>query len=308
MGHYDGMPLDPVPIKEEPRAGQPRMADQKPGQSRAQPAGNMGPGHQRTAPQQANQTTARQPNPQHPAEPAQARPQMSSHGSNGPNQYNRTRQSGPGPLEAKAIQAAQAQAQARAAAATSRTGSPSNSSGNGQSTSSGQSGQPAGDAGLPPAAPGELGMPPGDMPTVGFITSRAADSLNQNGQPAPGSQNLPAFNPHAESPSIRRTSGFNHSTSAPVAKEGSGAGASYYNKTPKAQFMNPMADPTRRIGAPGASSSPLANRGSYKPPQPVAKRPAEGDGRPPLADLSNTRVEAAPPGDPVDLKRQRLSM
>jgi DNA repair and recombination protein RAD52 len=66
--------------------------------------------------------------------------------------------------------------------------------------------------------------------------------------------------------------------------------------------VNPALDQTRRIGAPG-SSSPLANRGSYRPPT-IMKRPApgaapatagtggggggggDGDGRTPLSDTS----------------------
>ena len=56
---------------------------------------------------------------------------------------------------------------------------------------------------------------------------------------------------------------------------------------------------------PNAGSSPLANRGNYRPPQ-IMKRPAtEQQGRPPLTDVTNGAVNAV--AEPMrDGKRARV--
>jgi DNA repair and recombination protein RAD52 len=78
-------------------------------------------------------------------------------------------------------------------------------------------------------------------------------------------------------------------------------------------MLNPQLDHSRRIGAP-ISSSPLGNRGQFRPP--TIKRPAGGDGtvRVPLEDVSNAPLGAGGGmgggGLGVkgpDLKRQRTS-
>ncbi|KAI7125932.1 hypothetical protein KC352_g32094 [Hortaea werneckii] len=105
------------------------------------------------------------------------------------------------------------------------------------------------------------------------------------------------FNPHADSPSIRRTSGINPGRSAPIRRSevgggggsavsggGGGVGGQSTNgpTTPmRTNFVNPSADANRRIGAPGGGQS-VQNRNQYRPPTSVGvKRPA-------LADVSNT--------------------
>jgi DNA repair and recombination protein RAD52 len=64
-----------------------------------------------------------------------------------------------------------------------------------------------------------------------------------------------------------------------------------------------LLDGVRKIGAPGGGvGSPLANRGSYKPP--TFKRGV--DGRPPLGDLpANGPIGDS--GGGGDVKRQRLN-
>lgn len=113
-------------------------------------------------------------------------------------------------------------------------------------------------------------------PPVGFFTARAAESL-QKGAALPS--NVPVFNPHLESPSIRKTAGIDHTKSKPVRAE-TIVGAPNPPPPPPAgatniprggNFVNPQADMNRRVGMPVGAASPLQNRGSYKPPQ--MKRP-----------------------------------
>jgi DNA repair and recombination protein RAD52 len=111
------------------------------------------------------------------------------------------------------------------------------------------------------------------------------------------------FNPKAESPSIRRTPGIDHSSSRPLARTGQhvaptasqAAAATVAAPTGNAGNFTPVRpgvvtrasgavnhsiDQARRIGAPGGGGSPLANRGSYKPPSmkraPLTELPANG--------------------------------
>jgi DNA repair and recombination protein RAD52 len=145
---------------------------------------------------------------------------------------------------------------------------------------------------------------------AGFVTGRSASLLNQASEGkaaiAPA-----AFNPHAESPSIRRTQGVNPGKSAPIMRESlgtalanasTGAQQQQGNNGPsgpgpnRANFTNPSIDPTRRIGMPGGGP----NRGAYKPPSAI-KRPAltdvsnlpQTDG---TADAKRQRVESPAPG------------
>ena len=117
----------------------------------------------------------------------------------------------------------------------------------------------------------------GNRPPVGFVTSRAAELLQNSDTSAPPS-NIPAFNPHAESPlpKEQRTPGLDHTRSVPVKRQENGAGAAPPAQgapraapaTGGAGFGRPQ-ETNRRIGMPGAPSyamSPSANRGAYKPP------------------------------------------
>ena len=172
--------------------------------------------------------------------------------------------------------------------------------------------------------------PPHGRPLVGFVTSRAADLLQKEDSVPPLNQ-LPAFNPHAESPipKEQRTPGVDHARSVPIKREAVGAppapqpppqaatrpaaqaGASFGRST---NFVNPHQDTNRRIGMPSAphyAMSPSANRGAYKPPT-FANGGAPPNGlkrdRPALQDVSNTGG-AGPGGanaEGPDVKRQRV--
>jgi hypothetical protein len=178
--------------------------------------------------------------------------------------------------------------------------------------------QPAQGTTAPPMNP----QAPNGRPHVGFVTSRAAERL-QNADGNTAMSPLPTFNPNVESPvpKEKRTPGFDHKRSAPVKREQVGAPpapppaaepASSRTGGPGAgrpiNFVNPHQDMNRRIGMPGApnyASSPSANRGAYKPPTFAAGMKRD---RPPLQDVSNqgTTGGATSGGEGPDVKRQRV--
>ena len=168
-------------------------------------------------------------------------------------------------------------------------------------------------------------------PSLGFYSARAAAHIAVEGPAAvPLPTNIPKFDPHAESPSIRKTAGIDHKRSVPV-KRGpvptpvpplprdlpSPAG-----QAPR-DFVNPSADMHRRIGAPGAMQSPAGkggvNASAYRPPTrrgPDVIGPATGAAvgqtagpvkRAPLGDVSNMQQGNAGVGGDGDVKRPRLS-
>ncbi|KAL9133390.1 MAG: hypothetical protein Q9175_005427 [Cornicularia normoerica] len=134
-------------------------------------------------------------------------------------------------------------------------------------------------------------------PPVGFFTARAAESL----QNCPGLPlKAPAFNPHLESPSIRKTAGVDHTKTKPVGREA--VGAPPQSAVPRANFVNPQSDKTRRVGMPMGAVSLVQNRGSYKPPR--MKRPVENSGpRSALGDVTNVVSDGS-----GDVKRQKLGL
>ncbi|KAI9664449.1 MAG: DNA repair protein rad52 [Bathelium mastoideum] len=164
--------------------------------------------------------------------------------------------------------------------------------------------------------------------SIGFIPSRAAETLLKSDGPPAQMTAVPAYNPHAESPSIRRTSGINHAKSEPITRKGivglnnqiQGAqpmpssnptqfagGATSVVPRPirgpgqgPANFVNPQSDLSRRIGVPTSGiANPFAHRAGYK--SPVTKRfvagvhetsgVGDGAGRVPLSDVSNTAAD-----------------
>lgn len=181
--------------------------------------------------------------------------------------------------------------------------------------------------------------PPPNVPqnipeTVGFFSAKAVNQLPESSLQGSTNARLAvphgqqAFNPKAESPSIRKTPGIDHNSSKPVGRNGqhvapssSQASRAPHSNTssftpvrpsmPSSQssrgnVVNPSLDHTRRIGAPGGSGSPLANRGSYRPP--TIKRPAPADGRPPLADLpANGSGSTGASVNGVESKRQKMA-
>ncbi|KAE8390624.1 hypothetical protein BDV23DRAFT_154958 [Aspergillus alliaceus] len=171
-------------------------------------------------------------------------------------------------------------------------------------------------------------LPPGSspMPSASFFSARAVDLLRDN----PQSGAAPPFDPHAESPSIRKTAGVDHSKSVPISKPML-TGASPVSNNSR-DFINPATDMHRKIGAPGSggASSPM-NRGqttsSYRPltrpnidPRNAANAAAANRAvgpqnlngkRPPLSDVTNASTPggsgSAPVGGITDQKRPRFN-
>lgn len=165
------------------------------------------------------------------------------------------------------------------------------------------------------------------MPPVGFYSARAAPHVNSDGK-AVVPVNIPKFDPHAESPSIRKTPGVDHNktipvkrgfagitvAAAPVAQDGLGP---RHNHT--RDFVNPSTDMHRRIGAPNSGMpSPGAVTGSaYRPPTRRGPEPAVACGatgpnsgtakRAPLGDVSNMQQSTTGTCEGSDAKRQRIT-
>ncbi|KAI9843894.1 MAG: DNA repair protein rad52 [Sclerophora amabilis] len=165
-------------------------------------------------------------------------------------------------------------------------------------------------------------------PPAGFYTARAAPLVQDTG--AAGSPTAgQTFNPHTESPSIRKTSGVDHSKSKPINREALPNAAnqtvanmnlpnSAATNPTRSKFVNPQLDSTRKIGMPTSPSGGPhnINRGSYKSPGPVAvKRGLDeanaGATRAPLGDLPAGQLNAASTigdsGPGGDFKKQKLA-
>ncbi|BCR85137.1 RAD52 DNA repair protein RADC [Aspergillus chevalieri] len=204
-----------------------------------------------------------------------------------------------------------------------------------QNPSTAQPGQPRPNQGLDTnntdpikREPGQnADMPPPGTPSASFFSARAVDMLRDNPNVPSGA---PQFDPHAQSPSIRKTAGVDHSKSVPISKPMVASASPAANNT--RDFVNPSTDMNRRIGAPGgggfgspmnrgqstssyrpltrpnidprnATNPALANRGSVGPQNINGKRP-------PLNDVTNA---AAATNDPdsvpgvVDPKRPKFN-
>jgi DNA repair and recombination protein RAD52 len=166
-------------------------------------------------------------------------------------------------------------------------------------------------------------LPPGSTPSASFFSARAVDLLRDN----PQGGAAPAFDPHAESPSIRKTAGVDHTKSVPISKPML-AGVSHASNNTR-DFVNPSSDVHRKIGVPGGGgmNSPLnrnQSTSSYRPlTRPnvdprnpasamTANRPQNINGkRPPLNDVTNASNPGgsgpAAPGAGVDPKRPRIN-
>jgi DNA repair and recombination protein RAD52 len=168
-------------------------------------------------------------------------------------------------------------------------------------------------------APGP--QPPGFQPInepPGFFSAKAAGA-----NPAAA----PRFNPHAESPSIRKTPGIDHRKSAPVkhdlVKQPLPPGVSAPGPGPtNRDFIDPRSNTGRQLGT-GMGQSPQPNRvgsmstSAYRPPTRRTDAPpgnvsgnmAAASSRPPLNDVSNLHPQhnvTAVTADGADAKRQRL--
>ncbi|KND89688.1 DNA repair and recombination protein rhm52 [Tolypocladium ophioglossoides CBS 100239] len=183
----------------------------------------------------------------------------------------------------------------------------------------------------PPPQPGPLQIGNSSEP-VAFFSARSVDPTADSTVPGPhAGPPKQLFNPKAESPSIRKTPGIDHTSSKPLARTGqhvpptssqstAAPGPTTSSFTPvrhsanggpgaRGNIVNPSLDHARRIGAPGGPGSPLANRGSYKPLSMKRSLPdATNATRSPLVDIptNTTGPSNAAAGDGVDSKRQRM--
>ncbi|KIW15186.1 hypothetical protein PV08_05231 [Exophiala spinifera] len=157
---------------------------------------------------------------------------------------------------------------------------------------------------------------------AGFYSARAAPNIDaNNNSTGPDAAAAPKFNPHAESPSIRKTSGVDHSKSVPLKRD---LKPDTNNAT---TMINPQLDSSRRVGAPSPGGQHPTIRGpttsAYRPPTrrgpdtvPLHSNQAEQGAtdsgqqaakRTPLGDLSNVQHSVtAVTLDGADAKRQRI--
>lgn len=163
---------------------------------------------------------------------------------------------------------------------------------------------------------------PVPMPqTVGFFSAKAADSLDGN-NPTVSTAAL-KFNPYAESPSIRKTSGVDHSKTMALNRN------TLKPEPPILREDTPQIQPIERVSIPaqaGSGVSPAVSRlstSAYRPPTrhgPVngtykaippgagsAERVLTAAKRAPLGDLSNVQQNTgAVATEGSDVKRQRI--
>jgi DNA repair and recombination protein RAD52 len=181
-----------------------------------------------------------------------------------------------------------------------------------------------------PQPPQQQSLPsnaPQQIPPVGFYSARAAPRVNSDGN-AVVSSNIPKFDPHSESPSIRKTPGIDHNKTIPVKRglaEATIATSPVVQEGPSPRtnlprdFVNPSTDMHRRIGAPGVGmQSPGTMTGpAYRPPTRRVPDPSVAGGiggqtnavtrRAPLGDVSNMQQSTTGTSEGSDPKRQRIS-
>ncbi|KAI1816260.1 hypothetical protein GGS20DRAFT_575578 [Poronia punctata] len=171
-----------------------------------------------------------------------------------------------------------------------------------------------------PRPPNGMGMP-NKAPSgpAAFLSARSVKDVPENADPGVVVEkgNCKLFDPHAESPSIRKTPGIDHKYSKPVSK--TGVHVPPLKRDQEQQRPSPLGPPNvvnpslaqmRQIGAPGGPGSPLANRNQYRPPT-MMKRPASGgpDGgnRTPLSEVSANGPPTTGGVSGVDAKRPRMA-
>ncbi|KAL3481600.1 hypothetical protein BJX99DRAFT_218597 [Aspergillus californicus] len=183
------------------------------------------------------------------------------------------------------------------------------------------------------APPGTPGLDDQRAPVVGFFSARGVDMLRDNTNSAAAA--APVFDPHAESPSIRKTAGVDHTKSLPISRPMLTGTTSPAPNQPR-DFVNPSTDTHRKLGAPGGAgggisspmsrgsststfrpltrpniepkavpnpNNPVVNRGNFAPPNLNGKRP-------PLNDVINASFPGdsgpAPIDGATDPKRMRF--
>ena len=200
--------------------------------------------------------------------------------------------------------------------------------------SSSSPGQPSQHFEARPAGHGQQTLPSDHVPPVGFVSAKAS-------MPNVPKDAALAFNPHAESPSIPKTPGVDHTKSVPIKRKADAvdeAKPTLRHEGPQQQgqsaqtaqrdFVNPQNDLGRRVGVPNMQSPLRGGASGYRPPTrhgpttsgvmypPLNPAPAgppsmAAPSRQPLNDISNQRgleaggssASAAP-----DAKRQRLPL
>ncbi|KAI5925085.1 hypothetical protein F4810DRAFT_88520 [Camillea tinctor] len=184
--------------------------------------------------------------------------------------------------------------------------------------------------------PPNAANPPNAAPSepVSFFSARSVKDVPEDAPPGTATinpQGAKLFDPHHDSPSIRKTPGIDHRSSKPVGRNGQHVAPSTsasskdgpappQPRLPPHNAGRPPQPPAlghaRQIGAPGGvAASPLGNRGQYRPL--TMKRPAPGGGAPveagraPLTEVSTNNgpgtagTGTGPPG--VDAKRQKMA-
>ncbi|KAI0903805.1 hypothetical protein F4823DRAFT_629122 [Ustulina deusta] len=153
-----------------------------------------------------------------------------------------------------------------------------------------------------------------------FFSARSVKDVPETADPGTAvilERGAKVFDPHAESPSIRKTPGIDHKSSKPLSRGGVHVppvkrDVDQQRPAPNGppNVVNPSLSQVRQIGAPGGTGSPLGNRGQYRPP--TMKRPAPGgpDGggnRTPLTEVSTNGPPAAAGAAVTDVKRQKMA-
>ena len=172
-------------------------------------------------------------------------------------------------------------------------------------------------------------------PQAGFFSARAAEHIDELNKVVGGPNEAPRFNMHAETPSIRKTSGIDHSKSGRLLKnlvpDPKPADTAKPVEEIQRDFTNPQTDPTRKVGMPNVSGQSPMHRGNssaYRPPTRRTMDPsaattttvghtsggvdrvlqATNIRRAPLNDVSNVQhAVTATTHDGFDAKRQRVS-
>lgn len=176
---------------------------------------------------------------------------------------------------------------------------------------------------FPQQLPGRNGPTtgPSSRPT-GFYSARIAENVDEhNNVTAAVPPTALKFNPHAESPSIRKTSGVDHNRSVPLKRDLKPDTAHVATNV-----INPQFDQARKVGAPspnGVIGGQRSGTSSYRPPMrrgpesTGANMQNPGDGGPeqnlqaarrmPLGDVSNMQHSVtAVTVDGAEAKRQRV--
>lgn len=161
-----------------------------------------------------------------------------------------------------------------------------------------------------------------------FFSARAAGSVEGETQLLSGPAAHQQFNPHSDSPSIRKTAGVDHNRSVGLLRDT----LLPQPEPPKKDNLEPQSEPVRRVGTPGfgqagqlPGTKPLSTS-AYRPPTrrgldtngntAITGPPAGVDRvlaaakRPPLSDVSNLQEQhsvTARTDDGADVKRQRIT-